>query len=342
MVNPKKVAFALAGLLALPGASAKAPLEHYGMCDASAGIAVDDDHFVVANDEDNILRIYRSDRSGAPVRTFDMSDLLRIPGEGQHEKQQEKQHEKQREADIEGAALIGRRIYWIASHGANKKARARPERRQLFATDIGGKGDDLTLTVAGKPFTGLLDAIAEYEPFQKYRLHEAAQISPEDDGGLNIEGLAATPEGHLLIGLRSPVVNGKALVLTLKNPNEVLAIGAAAKAPVFGPPIELPLGGLGIRSIDYADKLKAFLIVAGPRDSEGVFKLFKWSPSTGEVPTALATSIGKGLRPEGLFSLADGKSFQLLSDDGDEETGGVPCKEAPPALRKFRSITVKL
>ena len=196
------------------------------------------------------------------------------------------------------------------------------------------------MTVAGKPFTGLLDAIAEYRPFEKYRLHEAAQISPEDDGGLNIEGLAATPEGHLLIGLRSPVVDGKALILTLKNPNEVLAIGAAAKAPVFGPPIEPPLDGLGIRSIDYADKLKAFLIVAGPQDSEGVFKLYKWSAGT--LPTALATSIGKGLRPEGLFSLADGKSFQLLSDDGDEKTGGVPCKEAPPEKRKFRSVTVSL
>ena len=60
------------------------------------------------------------------------------------------------------------------------------------------------------------------------------------------------------------------------------------------------------------------------------------------MPTALATSIGKGLRPEGLFSRADGKSFQLLSDDGDEKTGGVPCKEAPPEQRKFRSVTVSL
>ena len=329
MANIKQAACVLAGLLALPGASAGAPLEHHGMCDASAGIAVDDHHFVVANDEDNILRLYRSDRSGAPVRTFDLSAALRVPGE------------KQREADIEGAALIGRRIYWIASHGTNKNARARPERRQLFATDIGGNGDAVTLTVAGKPYTGLLDAIAAHPPFQRYRLDEAARISPEDEGGLNIEGLAATPDGHLLIGLRSPVVDGKALILTLKNPDELLAIGgAAAKAPVFGPAIELPLEGLGIRSIDYADKLRAYLIVAGPRDSEGVFKLFKWSPAT--APTALAASIGKSLRPEGLFALADGKSFQLLSDDGDEKIGGTPCKEAPPALRKFRSITVKL
>nr|WP_315399866.1 DUF3616 domain-containing protein [uncultured Duganella sp.] len=331
MATTKQAACVLAGLLTLPGASATAPLEHHGMCDASAGIAVDDHHFVVANDEDNVLRVYRSDRSGAPVRSFDMTQLLRIPGE------------KQREADIEGAALIGRRIYWIASHGANKKARARPERRQLFATDIGGKGDAVTLTVAGQPYTGLLDAIAGHAAFKKYHLHEAAQISPEDEGGLNIEGLAATPEGHLLIGLRSPVVDGKALLLTLKNPDEVLGVGGApARAPVFGAPIELPLGGLGIRSIDYADKLRAYLIVAGPRDSEGVFKLYKWAPAAGAAPAELSASLEKGLRPEGLFALADGRSFQLLSDDGDEKTGGVPCKEAPPERRRFRSITVRL
>ena len=143
--------------------------------------------------------------------------------------------------------------------------------------------------------------------------------------------------------LRSPVVDGKALLLTLKNPNEVLATdGKAAKAAVFGPAIELPLGGLGVRSIDYADKLHGYLIVAGPQDSKGVFKLYKWSPQTDAVPTALATSLDKGLRPEGLFALGDGKSFQLLSDDGDEKIGGTVCKEAPPDQRKFRSITVTL
>lgn len=331
MANTKKAACVLAGMLALPGASAKAPLEHHGMCDASAGIAIGAHHFVVANDEDNILRLYRSDRSGAPVQTYDMSALLRVPGE------------KLREADIEGAALIGRRIYWIASHGTNKKARARPERRQLFATDIVGNGDEATLTLAGTPYTGLLDAIAGHAPFDKYRLREAAQTSPEEPGGLNIEGLAASPEGHLLIGLRSPVVNGKALLLTLKNPDEVLATdGKTAEAAVFGPAIELPLGGLGVRSIDYADKLHGYLIVAGPQDSEGVFKLYKWSPDTDAVPTALAISLAKGLRPEGLFALGDGKSFQLLSDDGDEKIGGTVCKEAPPEQRKFRSITVTL
>lgn len=331
MANTTKAACVLAGMLALPGASARAPLEHYGMCDASAGIAVGAHHFVVANDEDNILRLYRSDRSGAPVQTYDLSALLGIPGE------------KLREADIEGAAQIGRRIYWIASHGTNKKARARPERRQLFATDIVGNGDEVTLALAGTPYTGLLDAIAAHAPFKKYRLDEAAQVSPEEPGGLNIEGLAASPEGHLLIGLRSPVVDGKALLLTLKNPNEVLAAdGKAAKAAVFGPAIELPLGGLGVRSIDYAEKLHGYLIVAGPQDSKGVFKLYKWSPQTDALPTALATSLDKGLRPEGLFALGDGKSFQLLSDDGDEKIGGTVCKEAPPDQRKFRSITVTL
>jgi hypothetical protein len=32
-------------------------------------------------------------------------------------------------------------------------------------------------------------------------------------GGLNIEGLAATPDGQLLIGFRNPLSEGKALLL---------------------------------------------------------------------------------------------------------------------------------
>jgi hypothetical protein len=33
------------------------------MCDASAAVALDADHFVVADDENNVLRIYRRGRA---------------------------------------------------------------------------------------------------------------------------------------------------------------------------------------------------------------------------------------------------------------------------------------
>src|SRR5262245_53502588 len=37
---------------------------HTGLCDASAGVALDADHFAVADDENNTLCVYRNDRSG--------------------------------------------------------------------------------------------------------------------------------------------------------------------------------------------------------------------------------------------------------------------------------------
>ena len=71
------------------------------------------------------------------------------------------------------------------------------------------------------------------------RLKSAA----EAEGGFNIEGLASTPEGALLIGLRNPLRHGRALLVPLLNPDEVIEGGRAR----FGAPVELDLQQRGIR-----------------------------------------------------------------------------------------------
>ncbi len=261
-----------------------APLQHFGICDGSAAVAVGADRFLVANDDDQTLRLYRRDVSGAALDTsFDWSKWLDIDGE-----------KKKDEVDIEGAAQIGKRIYWIGSHGLNTKGKVKPKRRQLFATDIDDKHGTVTLEPFGKAYTGLLPALMA----EKYGLREAAGKIPEE-GGLNIEGLAATPQGGLLIGFRSPLIDGKALIVPLRNPDALLKKKTAT--PDLGEPVTLPLGGRGIRSIDYAPGLHAYLIVAGPAGKDGDFKLDKWS---------------------------------VLSDDGDDKD------YEPKAKRKFRSITI--
>src|SRR4051794_8803245 len=101
----------LLGLLAGAG-GAQAPLamfQHTRMWDASAAVAIGTDLFVGANDEDNTLRIYHSERGGGPVASFPMDDFLGVEPEPP-------------EADIEGAARVGDRIFWIPSHGRNKEA----------------------------------------------------------------------------------------------------------------------------------------------------------------------------------------------------------------------------
>ena len=78
-------------------------------------MCIRDRQFVVANDEDNVLRIYREGRTAAPVSALDLSEFL-------------KSDPKHPEADIEAAARIGNRIYWIASHGTNSEGELRSGR----------------------------------------------------------------------------------------------------------------------------------------------------------------------------------------------------------------------
>ncbi|MHC4323270.1 MAG: DUF3616 domain-containing protein, partial [Planctomycetota bacterium] len=114
-----------------------------GTSDASAAVAVSEDMFVAADDENNILRIYETSGAGQPVDSFDMTSFLGI----------EPDHP---EADIEAAAMIGRRIYWITSHGRNKEGKLRPNRYRFFATDVFAEGRTIKLRPAGKPYSTLV------------------------------------------------------------------------------------------------------------------------------------------------------------------------------------------
>jgi hypothetical protein len=301
---------------------------HAGICDASAGVFVGSDRFLVANDEDNVLRVHASAKAGERLQEFDLTELLAA------------EDDEHPEADIEGAArrMAGgrERIYWIASHGTNKNGKARPARRRVFATDVAiDEAGNVSLTPVGRPYRGLVEALAAAPALAKWKLAEAAKIAPEEPGGLNIEGLAANPEGQLLIAFRSPVREGAALIVPLLNPDEVVD----GQPPRLGDPTELALGGLGIRSIEYDETSKGYLLVAGPPGKDGAFRLYRWSGAS--APTAVDGVELEGLRPEALMIL-DGSTVQLLSDDGDEKVGEVDCKDAPAKDRSFRSLRLKL
>lgn len=184
------VAAALA-LFVLPvTADTLAPItRHFGMCDASAAVPVASNLFVVANDEDNMLRIYKRNNAGESLYSQDLSSFLQIDP-------------KHPEADIEGATLIKNRIYWITSHGSNKDGKKRLNRHRLFATEVETSGDKFNLKPIGKPFMGLIKAFEDSIELKTYNLGEAAKNAPESKNGLNIEGLTKTPQGSLLIGFR--------------------------------------------------------------------------------------------------------------------------------------------
>src|SRR6266581_4219494 len=56
------------------------PTTYFGMCDASAAVSMTTNLSIVANDEDNVLRVYRRHPGGLPVLTIDLNAFLRVAG----------------------------------------------------------------------------------------------------------------------------------------------------------------------------------------------------------------------------------------------------------------------
>ncbi len=124
------------------------------------------------------------------------------------------------ETDLEAATILGDRALWLTSHGRNSQGKPQPSRLRLFAT-TGGSGSPLRLI--GQPYTHLLDDLLRAPALASFGLQAAAQKAPKEPGGSNIEGMTAQPDGRsVIIGFRNPVPQGKALVLPLLNPLEML------------------------------------------------------------------------------------------------------------------------
>jgi uncharacterized protein DUF3616 len=310
-------------------------VEYSGMCDASAAIALEKGVFLVASDEDNVLRFYRR---GEPkvVQSIPLDADLKVDPE-------------EPEVDIEGAARVGDTIYWTASHSQSKKGKLRTSRHRLFATMVTKVHGKFKITLARKPYVRLREDLINAPQLEKFGLAAAAQLAPEADGGFNIEGLAATPDGRLLLGFRNPLTkDGKALVVPIQNPRAALAERKSrkkGKSPQIklGEPAELFLGGRGIRSIEWSETRKHYLVVAGPTGDDGTFALYSWSGEPKDHAIEIPEVKFGPLNPEAMFfEPGEATEVQVISDDGGREIDKKDCKDAPLAKRRFRGSTLTL
>jgi hypothetical protein len=297
---------------------------YVGMCDASAAVALNNELFAVANDEDNVLRIYDAAKGGPPVYSQDLSALLRVD-------------RKKPETDLEGASWIGDHIYWISSHGRNREGEFRSSRHRFFATKVEERNGRLQLRGSGRVYPNLLGDLLRDARLRSYRLDRASLLPPKAAGALNIEGLCATPEHALLIGFRNPIPHKRALVVPLLNPAEVIN----GKMARLGDPLLLDLGGRGIR--DIVRWGNRYVIVAGAHDGRENSKLFEWAGGSA-APREVTSVTFKNFNPEAIIVYPEiTKPFQLLSDDGTLTINGVECKSVPNAnLKQFRAVWVSL
>lgn len=308
-----------AGILTFAGMARMSPAEFpfetevtfAGLDNASAAVMLDTDRFLVAGDERNRVVLCSLHQPAAPLKVFDFDAALAPAGD------------EPAEADLEAAARIGDRVYWIGSHGRDSDGEWRWNRSRFFATVMETNAVGVTLRPVGTPYRDLMTRLLKCKAVADLGLAQAVgepgrtvkALAPKR-AGVNIEGLAASSDGgSLLIGFRNPIPRGRALVIPLLNP---AAIVESAVAPLFGDPILLDLQGLGIRDLVCRGGAAGYWILGGPADTTRRFALFSWTGSPSDPPV-LRQSLDpvpgcKDFTPEALLPQADGVT--LLSDDG--------------------------
>jgi hypothetical protein len=295
-----------------------------GCCDGSAGVALDQDHFLVANDENSILRVYSRRGQTSPLTQFNFRKFLDLKKSND-------------ESDLEGMTRIGSTIYVIASHSRSKEGEKRKSRRQLFALSYQLREGKIDLIPIGEPYTKLLKHLEESQLFDGLNFQEAARLSSNEKGGLNIEGLSSTPDGGLLIGFRAPIHQGKTILIKLDNPSEVVL----GRQPKFSQAKQLLLGRMGVRGIERFEN--TYLLTTESDQGKTYPQLFQWNGSE-QRPRRVFVSLPKKLNPESILIFPDTglEEIHLLSDDGNEKMASILCNEIKDETKKrFKRIVLK-
>jgi hypothetical protein len=209
--------------------------------------------------------------------------------------------------DLEGITTDGTHFYVVGSQSKSKGGDLAGLVR--FRFDAQGQRVEGTEVVSGlKRF--LAEHVAELRGMgdRKYK-----------DGGINVEGLAWDARGRrLLLGLRSPVVDGHALVVPLRLREQRGAFTSDNLEVEGAKAIRLPLGGAGVRSIEYDERAKAFRVIAGagPNAEKLDFKLWEWDGNAVSPALRETGGFGRKLKPEGVTRVSsEGHDFTFIVFD---------------------------
>jgi hypothetical protein len=215
--------------------------------------------------------------------------------------------------DLEGLALDrAGLVYAITSHSRDDNGDEKKSRDKLVRFRIEG-----AKVLDSKVVGGLKAALVSRHAV----LAAAAQIRDvKASGGLNIEGLeVSADQQQLLIGFRSPLRDGRALIARVENPSGVFDSDEPPRiAPLLD---ELDLDGHGIRGLSYVSALGAYLVIGGPGSRDPAdFGFWCWSGESGARPRRVTVPGLRNLeKAEGISPANRGGMERLIivSDDGN-------------------------
>lgn len=328
-----------------------------GTSDASTAIAVGGTYFLEGDDENQVLRLYDYTKSGLPVTGFDFTSSLGLT---------DISGGVPREVDIEASTRVNNRIFWLGSESNNDSGSSRPNRDRIFATDISGTGSTSTLSYVGR-YNFLREDIINWD---KNNLHgkganyygldasAASGVGSKQTNGYNIEGLEMAPDNTTAyVAFRAPEVppgtRAKALIVPVTNFASLISTnGGTQGSAQFGAPIELDLGGRGIREIR-KNANNQYIIIAGAAGEAGAapddFRLYTWDGNPSSAPQLRAATFPDSFKPEGIISVPDNltatSQIQFISDDGDLVlyNDGTASKDlSQNNYKKFRTDSITL
>ena len=174
-----------------------------------------------------------------------------------------------------------------------------------------------------------VDAVESISGLKSFLVENVAELRGEGDrngkeGGLNIEGLAwDARRGRLLLGLRSPIADGRALFvpLRLRDPRAAFSIDnlevEGSKA------IRVSLGGVGIRGVEYDGRANVFRIISGAAEDQDqtAFGLWEWNGDEQQPALRETNRFDPTLKPEGVARVTVGShDFVLIVFDASGYT----------------------
>lgn len=212
--------------------------------------------------------------------------------------------------DIEGAVLgANEAVLAITSHSRNKKGKRKSVREKLVSINL--KSSD-TSTISTEDLV---------EQINQHLVPIDRQLK-DDLKKLDIEAISFTGNGeNLLIGLRDPVYQGKAIVVELINLVEVLTQESWPK--LSHQPILLDLGGAGVRAMTYDKKREIQYIVSEVEHGKKAkmqARLWAWDKEKESVDRMTFKGIKKLNNIEGvtIVEYANQEYLLVVCDNGDK------------------------
>jgi hypothetical protein len=324
---------------------------HIGISDASTAISLDTNYMIVGDDETFELRVYTRTNCGYPIKSFSFTNSLNLTNlDG----------DELAEMDIEASSRFGNRIYWLGSLGNITDGPLAPNRDRLYATDVSGTGTNTSLTYVGR-YDRLREDIIQWDVngthgkgVDYYGLAVSAAVlhPPKTNDGFVVEGFSFIANGgsnQAYLGLRDPLVprgeRRRALLIPVLNVSSLVTNNPAPGPAQLGSPVELDLGGRGIRSLEYING--TYWIVAGPADQTTgdryEFRLFTWGGNALE-PAQMWSANFAGINPEGIVDVRTNGTnveIQVVGDHGftklyEPLTSSEAKKLFPESFRQFR------